>query len=110
MEGFVKGDIVATLFPFSDLKSIIKRPALVLANLGGNDVILCQITKKERPDRNKLELNPNDIIGGNLKLKSFIRPSKLFTIDESLILYKIGTLRDNKLKDVIDTLIKIFSQ
>lgn len=110
MERFVRGDIVAAHFPFSDLKSIIKRPALVLANLEGEDIILCQITKIERKDRTKIELNATDLKSGNLKLKSFIRPSRLFTLEKSLILYKIGALKENKLKEVVESLIKIFNQ
>lgn len=44
MGTFVKGDVVVAPFPFSDLSATKKRPALVIATLTGNDVILCQIT------------------------------------------------------------------
>jgi mRNA interferase MazF len=47
MGKFVKGDVVIIPFPFSDLSSSKRRPALVLAGLKGNDIILCQITSKE---------------------------------------------------------------
>jgi len=46
MEGFVKGSVVVTPFPFSDLKSSIRRPALVVTKIKGDDFILCQITSK----------------------------------------------------------------
>lgn len=110
MERLVKGDVVAAHFPFSDLKSVIKRPALVLANLQGKDIILCQITKIEREDKNKIELNDEDLKSGSLKLKSFIRPSKLFTIEKSLISYRIGDLKDSKIKEVIEKVTRIFNQ
>ncbi len=46
MERFVKGDIVVLPFPYSDLSSSKKRPAMVLADLKGDDIILCQITSQ----------------------------------------------------------------
>ena len=100
---------MVTHFPFSDLKSTIKRPALILANLEGKDVILCQITKVERKDKNKVSLDQHNLKTGNLKLKSFIRPSRLFTIEKSLISYKIGSLKENKLSEVIKILVEVFT-
>jgi len=44
MERFVKGDIVVIPFPFSNLAQTKRRPALVIAELDGDDRILCQIT------------------------------------------------------------------
>ena len=71
MERFVKGDVVITPFPFSDLTSIIKRPALVIATLKGNDIILCQITTKDRPDPYKITLIQKDFNKGGLKINSY---------------------------------------
>ena len=51
MGGLVKGDVVVVLFPFSDLSSAKKRPALVLATPDGDDVILCQMTSRLVSDR-----------------------------------------------------------
>lgn len=44
MAKFVKGDVVVIPFPFSDLSQAKRCPALVLAGLSGDDIILCQIT------------------------------------------------------------------
>ncbi len=44
MEKFIKGDVVVMPFPFSELSGSKKRPALVLADLPGDDILLCQIT------------------------------------------------------------------
>lgn len=46
MGKFVKGDIIVLPFPFSNLSSSKRRPALVLADVEGDDIILCQITSK----------------------------------------------------------------
>ena len=50
MESFVRGDVVVVPFPFSDLSDQRSRPAFVLANLAGPDIILCQITRKAPED------------------------------------------------------------
>jgi len=47
LERFVKGDVVVVPFPFSDLTGAKRRPALVLAELDGEDRILCQITSQQ---------------------------------------------------------------
>jgi len=107
MERFVKGDVVVTPFPFSDLSSLVKRPALVIATLKGQDVILCQITTKDRPDPYKLDLNHKDFEKGNLKVDSFIMPSRLFTLRNSIILYKVGKLNKEKINKVENQICEI---
>jgi mRNA interferase MazF len=107
MERFVKGDVVVTPFPFSDLRSLIKRPALVVANLKGEDIILCQITSREHPDPYQITLNQNDFANGELKINSFIKPSILFTLRASIILYKVGKINKNKIKEVEDRICNI---
>lgn len=107
MERFVKGEVVVTPFPFSDLKSTIKRPALIICNLKGNDVILCQITSKKHSDPYQVLLNQKDFSQGNLNIDSFIKPSILFTLRDSIILYKIGKINQNKIKEVEDKICNI---
>ena len=108
MEELVKGDVVVLLFPFLDLSSAKKRPAIVVAKLVGEDLILAQITSVERTDKYAIALSNKDFKQGSLPQESIIRPNKLFTADKSLISYKIGTLKENKVKEVENTLINIF--
>ncbi|MDP1729019.1 MAG: type II toxin-antitoxin system PemK/MazF family toxin [archaeon] len=107
MEKFVKGDVVITPFPFSDLKSLIKRPALIVANLKGEDLILCQITSKSHLDPYQISLDKQDFSEGDLNIASFIKPSILFTLRESIILYKAGRINKNKIKEVEEKICKI---
>lgn len=109
MEKFVKGEVVVLPFPFTDLSFAKKRPALVVANLSGDDLILCQITSQARFDEYSINLETGDFATGSLQQNSMIRPNRLFTADRSIILYKIGLLKDNKIREVADQLIKIFT-
>ncbi len=110
MEELVKGDVVILLFPFSDLSSAKKRPAVVAAKLTGDDLILAQITSVERADKYAIKVYNKDFKQGSLPQESVVRPNKLFTADKSLISYKIGTLKENKVKETEDKLVKIFRQ
>ena len=47
MEKPVNGDGVVIPFPFSDLTGAKKRPALVIADAGGDDLIMCQIQAEQ---------------------------------------------------------------
>ncbi|MBD2255515.1 type II toxin-antitoxin system PemK/MazF family toxin [Nostoc parmelioides] len=110
MAGFVKGDVVIVPFPFSDLTQAKRRPALVVANLRGNDLILCQITSQTVSDEYAISIDNSDFSTGGLNQISNIRPSRLFTADESIILYKAGQLKPEKLEEVIVKIIEILEQ
>lgn len=109
MEALIRGDIVVVPFPFSDLSSSKKRPALVLANLKGSDLILSQITSKTISDCYSIHIGTNDLINGSLNIESNVRLSKIFTADKKIILYKIGSLSDKKIKEVINKVIEVFT-
>ena len=110
MGRFVKGDIVRILFRFSDLKNAKPRPALVLADLAGQDSILCQISKKRPTLDHGIELTHNSFLGSPLPvIPSYVRPVKLFTADNSLINGKVTAISNEVLKQVYKMLNSLFS-
>ncbi|MBS4021740.1 MAG: type II toxin-antitoxin system PemK/MazF family toxin [Dethiobacter sp.] len=110
MGTFVKGDVVVIPFPFSDLSSSKRRLALVLANLKGNDIILCQITSKDVNDDYAIPLLTGEFQEGNLNQESNIRPNRLFTADESIVVYKAGAINNSKIRLAIDKTIEILTK
>ncbi len=108
METLVKGDVVVLQFPFSDLTASKKRPALIVANIIGDDIILAQITSAERYDNYSIKLKDTDFKNGRLYQQSMVRPNKLLTADKSIISYKIGTIKEKKLKEIEEAIVKIF--
>lgn len=106
MERFVKGDIVILQFPYSDLSSSKRRPALVLADLKGDDIILYQITSQFVKDDYAIPLDNSDFIKGSLNKPSNIRPNRLFTAEKSIISRKVGTIKPELFDKVVDNLYK----
>jgi len=109
MGRFMKGDVVVAPFPFSDLSAAKKRPALVVAALNGDDVLLCQITSKSIRDHYAIPLANTDFTNGGLHQASHIRPNRLFTADGNIILYRAGVLTPAKVQEVVARIIQIVS-
>ena len=110
MERFVKGDVIVLPFPFSDLSATKRRPALIIVKLIGDDLILCQITSEARKDEYSIVLENKDFKQGSLNKISMIKPNKIFTADKSIISYKVGSIKESKLKEVEDKLINIIKK
>lgn len=86
MGKLVAGEVVVLPFPQTNLEVGKRRPALVVAELTGDDVILCQITSQARRDSYSISLTGDDFERGRLAIDSFIRPNRLFTVDQTVIL------------------------
>lgn len=107
MATFIKGDVVIVPFPFSDLSQAKRRPALVVAKLTGDDLILCQITSQLMSDSYAVALENEDFSSGGLNKNSNIRPNRLFTADQGIILYRAGQLKTEKIEEVVNKIIEI---
>ena len=104
MGAFVRGDVVVVNFPNSTGSAFKKRPAVVIGTVsyaGADDYILCLITSQKADDQHSIELQPTDVIGGSLRTISYVRPTYLYTADESTIAYKVGTLRGKVLAQAV---------
>ena len=110
MAAFVKGDVVVVPFPFSDLINAKRRPALVLAELPKNDLILCLITSQAANDNYTTIIENNDFETGSLSKTSYAKSNRIFTANEQLIAYKAGKLRREKTNEVIAKLIAMLQQ
>lgn len=92
MGKFTVGSVVLVTFPFSNLKGQKVRPALVLANVEFNNLILCQITSKPYSSKISISLKSTDFVTGGLPVISYVRPDKLFTADTTIIKNTVGQL------------------
>lgn len=104
------GQVVLVPFPFSDLSRAKLRPAIVLADAGREDWILCQVTSNPYGDERAVALADGDFKSGSLRVASFARPGKLFTANASLITETIGTLRKSAINELIGAVIALLQE
>jgi mRNA interferase MazF len=109
---YKRGDIVLVSFPFTDLTSSKRRPALVISpdafNDRGEDLVLVAITSQE-PDDRALGITQADLADGTLPKPSYVKVEKIFTLHTALVLKRICTLREKKLAGILDELRGFFS-
>jgi mRNA interferase MazF len=77
--------------------------------LPGDDLILCQITSQSHRDPYSVSLDQGDFQSGQLRVRSYIRPNRLFTIESSVILYTAAQLTKVKLDETLAKLRQLFS-
>jgi len=104
----MKGEVVVIPFPFSDLSNVKNRPAVILIDQPGPDVVLAAITSTGN-DPNAIKLENRDLQTGNLYHLSFIHPTKLFTFERSQIKRTIGKITEQKRKDVTAAIVALLN-
>ena len=102
----VAGEVVVIPFPRTGGK---RRPALVIEDLPGADLILCQITSRAHWDAFAVPLDRSDFERGQLPEPGFIRPQRLFTLEHHLILNSIGKVQAAKLDEVLRRVREFFN-
>ena len=101
------GQVVLVPFPFSDLSEAKVCPAVVLADVGRDDWVLCQITSNPYGDSHAIPIDDSGFSKGGLLVASFARPGKLFTANISLIVRSVGRLNDSSFDRVLDAVVAL---
>ena len=104
------GAIVLVRFPFSDLSRSKLRPAVVLADTGRSDWILCQVTSQPYTDPFTVEITNGDLASGSFRKDSYARPGKLFTANAAIMTKQIGELKSEKLEEIIRAIISLLEK
>ncbi len=101
------GTVVLVRFPFSDLSNAKLRPAVVLADAGRNDLVLCQITSQPYADPIAVEISNSDLSTGSFRKPSFARPGKLFTANSAIVTKQIGELKAHKHEQIVAAIVAL---
>ena len=109
---YKRGDIVLVSFPFTDLSSSKRRPALVVSpdsfNEEMQDVVLVALTSN-LSGHDQIEIEPRDCVGGILPKLSAVKPTKMFTIHSDLVIRRICAVRPEKLAKILVEIRTFFS-
>ena len=98
-------EIVSIPFPYSDIFVNKKRPVLIISNKryheNNKDIICCAITSSEKFIYGGISIDNKDLEEGRLKVKSTVKPGKIYSLHQNRIVRKIERLTIEKTKEVI---------
>lgn len=101
------GDIILIPFPFTDMSGAKKRPALVLASVEKN-LIVVMLTSQIRKRKHEIPITNWQKAG--LIRETVIRVDRIYTIDFSLVNQKVGSLEKEDFKNVKKAVVKIIAR
>ncbi|OHB97769.1 MAG: growth inhibitor [Planctomycetes bacterium RIFCSPLOWO2_12_38_17] len=109
MTTYNKGDIVLVPFPFSDQTATKKRPAVIISsdrhNNTSSDIVIMAITSKTDKNLTTGECLINNWQDAGLLKPSVIKPA-ISTIEQTLVLKKLGRLSQKDLILMENTLVE----
>lgn len=99
-------DVVLIDFPFSELPRSKRRPALVVSPSDRLGDFTCLAITSKQPQENAIEIDSQDMLNGTLPKTSWARYDKIFTLNVSLVHQSIGSLKEEKHKEIMTALCK----
>ena len=101
---FSPGDLVLIPFPYSDLLREKKRPVLVLTEPDPRGDFVGLAITSVAPQEGSMELEDSHLSEGALPKRSWVRLTKIYTLDRHLVVKKFGRLSDSVLRRVVASL------
>jgi len=104
---YKQGEIILVPFPYSDLTSNKLRPALIISNARFNkteDRICCLITSNG--PKEGILIKKENFLSSNLPFKSWVKPQRIFTVDERIIKKKLCIINKEFHQRILDELYK----
>jgi len=80
---------------------------VILADVGRDDWILCQVTSKPYGDARAIILTEESFATGSLRVTSYARPGKLFTANRDLMVDQVSTLKEEAFKQIIEVVVAV---
>ena len=108
----VQKEVVLLPYPFSNLEGMKVRPALVVSNNLFNkksaDCIMVPLTTVIKGEPYSVIIDNNDMHSGELVKQSRVRSDKVFAVEKSLVIMKIGVIKDKTFEKIKAEIFKMF--
>ena len=108
MTTYSQGDVVLLPFPFTDLSTTKRRPAVIVSadwfNRLRSDYVFVAITSQvpSNPSRDELSLDQSDLVSAGLPKPFIVKLGKIVTVQQTLIVKPLGKILPTTLTKILD--------
>lgn len=106
---YERGSVVLIPFPFSDLKGLKQRPALVISSIKSQlktNQIICMMITSVNPSYST-DYNVQTWQGSGLIKPSVIKVNRVFTINSNLVKRTLGKLSESDIENIYSIFLKV---
>lgn len=107
LERYSPGEVVFLSFPHTDGERVTGRPAVVLLDVGDDDIIIARVTRHAARDRFDVEVR--DWREAGLLYPSLIRPHKLATYLKRMVERRLGFLSSSDLAQLSQSVRRLWT-
>jgi mRNA interferase MazF len=108
-----QGDVVLVPVPFTNLSSHKRRPVIVISNNAYHrstaDFVAVALTSNPQPAAYGFLITTADLASGVLKRPSQVRADKVYTLAQSIVVRRFGSVRVGVLDRIRDLLRDLFA-
>ena len=100
---YTTGDVVLVRFPYTDLNTSKIRPVLIIKDANKFDDVICFQVSSKKHQPNIAPITKKDFINSDLKLISFVRYDKCYTLNAKKLgktIAKVNPLFLQKIKQL----------
>lgn len=98
------GDLVLVPFPFTDLSSSKKRPALLMTRPDRDGDFIAAAVTSQSGHEASVTLEQAQMAHGQLPKSSWVRADKLYTLHSSLVVKHMGRVQSQVVRDTLSVL------
>ena len=98
------GEVVFIPFPFTDLATTTRRPVLLLRSMDGFGDFLAVAITSQSGHSDAIALRQDDFEEGTLPKASYVRTTKLYTLNKFAVAQRFGMLTQDALARVLSAI------
>jgi mRNA interferase MazF len=109
-----QGELVLIPVPFTDLSAQKRRPVIIISstayNRNSRDMLVVAVTSNLTSLPFSFTISNQDLVNGNLNKPSVVRSDKIYTLEQTLIVKRLGLVKQSVIDHIFQLVQEILQE